>query len=1007
MIESRVAPGGSGRSDEGARGRLTRVALCAVFFFVVLALPAIAPAADVAPHLTTEEGPDACAMCHRAHTAPGVVARSQFGSWETTSSALILAQPSNAGDAALCLTCHGIDALGSGIEVQSDFAGASAHSLLPDDSRYEEVPEKQCSSCHDAHGAEKRGDGTPYPGLLRAFTEEGEAFYAAEEYCATCHYDSRDAEDNRFDGLEIYEQTAHFGLPGPVSGTEVTCSNCHASHGSDIAPLILGEILPPAAPETATVDPGSPRTLCYACHAEERATWLGAVVYDDDTTPTVHGASSIVLSVTAEYASQDTTRLAGECQSCHNPMGSDDGEGKPIAKLAGLEGRELCYSCHNVDNAPDITDMASFAVRPEAIADEPELVVAWDPVILPAAYGGLHVHTRTFGDNAAPYGLEGPRRYRVANGTGGRTGAVAYGDIDGLGDTELVVADPGTPVLRVFRSDPLAGLSYVSHSIEETAAFIEIGEFIEDSTGLPEVAAVSVEVGGTSYLRLYRYNGSGFTRVAGPTAVGDYASGLASGYLTGGPVADLVVTALTANPPGPGELRILNAAGGTLNLVGGPHETRSGPRGPSIGNVWLASSESTEVVVANSGETVDTLSVFDAGGVELASYEATISPDGAVAWDTAIGDILPGTGTIEVAVALRSETTTSGVSVFRTVAGNGLVAHGVFQTGQGYATSSLEIGDIDGDGRIQLLAGNAGVLSHTPGESVAPSVQIFRANEAGDSMSIAATRWAGGAELAGGTPAVAVVDLGPVGRSRHPASAVKGAHVSTETAGFERHAECVDCHNVHALTQEPRVTASAPAAYGVITGAWGLDLEAVETTLAAPAEYEYQVCFKCHAGPTWGGSPRDIAAEFDSTSSHAVTSVDADVYCVDCHGNAGPGPSGPHVSPASPLLSSPFIGVRPAKAEMLCYECHAKSLYYDGTDPVEETGFRHGDTNLHVVHVSASEGHGLGCESCHVSHGGENTFLIRDGLGWLDTATGGQCSTECHLEGAYAYSQSG
>jgi predicted CXXCH cytochrome family protein len=201
-------------------------------------------------------------------------------------------------------------------------------------------------------------------------------------------------------------------------------------------------MLPPAAEDTTTVT-ANDRVLCYACHAEAQATWLGSDVYDNETTQTVHGSSSIEVSVTAEYASEETTRLAGECQSCHNPMGSDNGDGEPIAKLAELEGRELCYSCHNAENEDDgITDMASYGVFPEDIAGEPELVVAWDPANLPAAYGGLHVYTRAFGDDVAPYDLEGPRRYRVANGMDGRTGSIAYGDIDGLGGTELVVADP-------------------------------------------------------------------------------------------------------------------------------------------------------------------------------------------------------------------------------------------------------------------------------------------------------------------------------------------------------------------------------------------------------------------------------------------------------------------------------------------------------------------------------------------------------------------------------------
>ncbi|MDF1541805.1 MAG: cytochrome c3 family protein [Anaerosomatales bacterium] len=1035
MIEGREAPGESRRSDEGARGRLIRVALGAVLLVAALVVPGTAVAVDLPPHVTTEEGPDACAMCHRAHTAPGVVARSQSGSWDTTGSALVIANPlSNAGDAALCLTCHGIEGFGSQIVVQDDFLRDSAHTLLPDASRYEEVPEKQCSSCHDAHGSEKRADGTPYPGLLRALTELGEPFYEGEQYCATCHYDARDEYDNRFDGLSIYEQTAHFGLPDPASGTQITCSNCHASHGSDVAPLIAAEIVPPvvapAVPETATIT-ANDRTLCYACHAVAQATWLGAEVYDDEATETVHGSSDIALPVTAEYASEETTRLAGECQSCHNPMGSDNGDGSPIAKLAELEGRALCYACHNANNAKVVTDMASFGVFPEDIDGEPELVVAWDPANLPAAYGGLHVYTRAFGDDTAPYDLEGPRRYRVANGMDGRTGSMAYGDIDASGETALVVADPASPVLRVFRTDPLAGLSYTSHSIEETATYIEIGEFIVDGAGLPEVAAVSIEAAGASYLRLYRYNGSGFTLVAGPEYVGDYASGLAAGDLTGGDVADLVVTALTGNPLGAGELRVLSAVGGALTSSSA-YMTRTGPRGPSIGNVWLASAETTEIVVANSGETVDTLSVFSSAGVELASYEATISPGGAVAWDTAIGDILPGVGTVEVAVALRGDTSASGVSVFRTVAGNGLVAHDTYETGDGYATSALEIGDIDGDGQIQLVVGNAGVLSRTTGESVSPSAQAFRANAAGDSMSVAITRWGGGTELAGGTPAVAVVDLGPVGRSRHPASAIEGAHVSTETAGLERHAECVDCHNVHAAAADEPNPLYAPSVYGAVRGTWGVDAFSAPYVPVEDVDYEYQMCFKCHADSSWGNSPRDIAAELDPAGNqgfHSVVApspfaqnntdtfvtgwtVDSQMYCVSCHGNAGAGPDGPHVSSQAPLLDSPYIGTRPAASGLLCYSCHKQTVYYDGTEdsptPVSGSLFYDAETSttgtlLHQKHVYD---HGLSCDACHVSHGGTD-HMIRDDIDWIHHPSNGSgCFTECHdYSTAHVYSR--
>jgi predicted CXXCH cytochrome family protein len=728
-------------------------------------------------------------------------------------------------------------------------------------------------------------------------------------------------------------------------------------------------------------------------------------VYDDDeAAETVHGSSSFEVSVTAEYASEETTRLAGECQSCHNPMGSDNGDGVPIAKLAELEGRELCYSCHK-ENDDGITDMASYGVFPEAIAGEPELVVAWDPENLPAAYGGLHVYTRAFGDETAPYDLEGPRRYRPITGSTPRTGAIAYGDLDGSDENALVVADPGAPVLRVFRYDPLAGLKMeFSVGTDEIVVALEVGDFIVNGDGLPEVAVLLVAPNGDSTVRLYRHNGSevapSLMPVGDAVAVGSDATGFASGYVTGGETADLVVTSRGLTPDVSGELRIVSWNGSAPANVDGPFTTLRGPRGPSVGPVLPG--DEVGIVVANSEETSNTISVFDADGA-FVSYEAVIAGSDAVAWDTAAGAFLPG-GDSGVAVALRSESEENGVALFE-IGASGLTQFQLpVQTGVAAVSSALTVGDVDGSGE-QLVVANAGRLSHTAGESVSPSVMTLPSD--GSNLTVGETRWAGGAEMAGGTPALAVADLGPVGRSRHPASAIEGAHVSTETVGFERHAECVDCHNTHALTSAPR-TADAPNVYGVITGAWGLDLESTEPTLAAPADFEYQVCFKCHASASWGDSPRDIASEFDSESAHPVIGGDALLYCVDCHGNAGPGPEGPHVSPAAPLLASPLIGIRSGDDAMLCYgQCHAKSLYHDGAPPASGTDFRHAEVNLHALHVQASGGHALGCESCHASHGSQNEHLVREELEWEKSLTGGECSTTCHTWETYAYSRSG
>ncbi|HSV91551.1 MAG TPA: cytochrome c3 family protein, partial [Desulfobacterales bacterium] len=811
-------------------------------------------------------------MCHRAHSAPGVVARTQLGSWEMTGSALVLARPSDTGDAALCLTCHGIDALGSATEVQSGFLGDSAHSMMPGDSRYDGVPRKQCSSCHDAHGSERRADGTPYQALLRSIGRDGQTFYSREEYCGACHFETRDAQENRFDGLGVYRQTAHAAMALPASGTGITCSNCHAPHGSEIAPLIRSEITTPAAAGTTLVG-ANDRRLCYACHATARATWLGADVYDDETTRTVHGSSEVTLPVTAEYASEETTRRAGECQSCHNPMGADDGAGTPVARMTELEGRELCYSCHNAERAPAIQDMASWAVRAERMGDQAELVVAWDPESIPASYGALHVYTRAFADDAAPYGLEGPRPYRVA-GAGARTGAIAAGDIDGLADTELAVGDPASPVLRVFRADPLAGLAYVTYGIAAPAAAVEIGDFLLEGTGRPEIAVLSVAADGASNLELYRWQAGGeygtLSSAAGPYPVGYDATGLASGHLGLGSSAaeGLVVTARSAAATGSADAIFVAyqaVAGDAGAQVDSWPAQFDGVRGPSVGPVRDGA---PAIVTANSGAAAPSISVYSPDGTSHTQYPV-YSAIGAVAWDTVAGAFAADGGTA-IAVAVRNETGAGGVSIFP-VTGAGLGTRHDVPTGEGSASATLGAGRLTRDLAQQIVVANAGVLSWADGRSVSPSVQVIEWT--GETFEVVGTHWGGGAESAGGSPAVAVVDLGPVGRSRHPASAVAGAHVSTETADFPRHVECVDCHNVHAATGD-RVD-DPPHVYGALRGTRGLDPFGEAYAPVDQVAYEYELCLKCHAGPAWGGSRRNIAAELDPSNEgfHPVVAV--------------------------------------------------------------------------------------------------------------------------------------
>src|SRR5262249_20844580 len=71
---------------------------------------------------------------------------------------------------------------------------------------------------------------------------------------------------------------------------------------------------------------------------------------------------------------------------------------------------------------------------------------------------------------------------------------------------------------------------------------------------------------------------------------------------------------------------------------------------------------------------------------------------------------------------------------------------------------------------------------------------------------------------------------------------LSAAHRLPETSpGAQRHAECADCHNSHAANSMP---AAPPAVKGVSAGVTGITASRAG---GASAQFEYEICFKCHS----------------------------------------------------------------------------------------------------------------------------------------------------------------
>ena len=215
--------------------------------------------------------------------------------------------------------------------------------------------------------------------------------------------------------------------------------------------------------------------------------------------------------------------------------------------------------------------------------------------------------------------------------------------------------------------------------------------------------------------------------------------------------------------------------------------------------------------------------------------------------------------------------------------------------------------------------------------------------------------------------------------SRHDVMRYQGIHDPRETPGTAaRHVECVDCHNPHAVQEG---ATQAPLIHAAMQGVSGV---AISGTMVQNAQFEYEVCFKCHAdNPDRAESTvtrqitqTNVRLEFDPSgpSFHPVAvpgvnrqgpslmspmTVASLIYCTDCHSSDGTSTAkGPHGSVYPHLLAyryetSDFVQESSASYE-LCYRCHSRnSILNDESFPA------------HREHLED----GIPCSACHDPHG--------------------------------------
>lgn len=286
----------------------------------------------------------------------------------------------------------------------------------------------------------------------------------------------------------------------------------------------------------------------------------------------------------------------------------------------------------------------------------------------------------------------------------------------------------------------------------------------------------------------------------------------------------------------------------------------------------------------------------------------------------------------------------------------------------------------------------------------------------------------------------------PAYEGRHSTQRVDAGTVRESQENLaNRHAECPDCHNPHAVSPgvSPSVGSGTPTnnlASNVLKGVWGVEPvwppvwgDVTNYSVVDDVQYQHQLCLKCHSYYAFGNNPplepyglmggdglmTDQAKEFNpnNASYHPVVAPgkndfiafdgadysaalingmrpDSTMTCAECHSDSQgiDGLKGPHGSDVWPILWAPYDATTGmlGTSNHLCFKCHdplvyGEGSYNKGTD--DQTGFSGrfslNEKNLHNKHVAVRS---MPCYACHaaVPHGWKRRSLLVFGTGTPD-----------------------
>ncbi|MDA0986957.1 MAG: FG-GAP-like repeat-containing protein, partial [Bacteroidetes bacterium] len=305
---------------------------------------------------------------------------------------------------------------------------------------------------------------------------------------------------------------------------------------------------------------------------------------------------------------------------------------------------------------------------------------------------------------------------KVDFATGGSPNTVSFGDIDGDGKLDMAVANQGSNTVSLFRNISTSG-SITTGSFATKVDFatgsnpegVSLGDI--DGDGKLDMVVANREEKTVSVFRNISTSGtittgSFATKVDFATGTRPY--GISLGDLDGDGKLDLAVAKAESNTAS--VFRNISTSG---SITTGSFATKvdfatgTGPITVSIGDI--DGDGKLDMAVANpNSSTISVLrNISTSGTITTGSFAGKVDfATGNQPYSVSIGDI-DGDGKLDMAVANINSNT---VSVFRNISTSGSITTGSFATKIDFATGSnpqsVSLGDIDGDGKLDMAVAN-------------------------------------------------------------------------------------------------------------------------------------------------------------------------------------------------------------------------------------------------------------------------------------------------------------